>query len=418
MYPLPKYSYTMTVAADLRTQKEVYQLLYDAEGVIGKYLTPGGPASAPFSSYRNTETDRGSTGEWLEDEMEELLHGIAILHPSAVLEIRGQDENDQSYGFAKRFQGDFFQETKLQTIMPPFQEDRNVLFVDRYKMSTASLDSNKIQILCQEIERDNDIRTFEILAVSPFRDDLRKLMRALIAKDEYGYIANNGIEQDGPDYFRTKESDLSVGFVEYFITEEPVLSSSDVMSMLESAEYAATVHFPGNLKDILTSAIITTAIEEGYGSVDADKVVEAMMADKQFQAMVKTNWWGDKDILEGKVAACVAEDCSAFLSSLLDEQHDYFETVGAVPPFLFPDNLRDVLIDSIYDVGCKHRLPISEPAVAAERCMRNSEFRSAIRLVCCQLSHLDDGTDAYQTAAQICREFAEANMVPQETAEA
>lgn len=417
MYPLPQYSYTMTVAADLRTQEAIYQLLYDAEEVIGKYLTPDGPASAPFSSYRNLETDHGSTDEWLEDEMEELLHGIAIQYPSAVLEIWGQDENDQSYGFAKRFQGDLFQETKLQTIMPPFQENRNVPFADRHKASTAPLDPNKIQILCQELERDNDIRTFEILAVSPFRDDLRMLMRALIAKDEHGYIANNGIEQDEPDYFRTKESDYSVGFVEYFITEEPVLSSSDVMRMLESAEYAATIHFPGNLKDILTSAIITTAIEEGYGTVDADKVVEAMMADKQFQAMVKTIWWGDKDILEGRVAACVAEDCSAFLSSLLDEQRDYFETVGAVPPFLFPDNLRDILIDSIYDVGRKHRLPISEPAGAADRCMRNSEFRSAIRLVCCQLSHLDDGTDAYQAAAQICREFAEANMVPQENTE-
>lgn len=84
---------------------------------------------------------------------------------------------------------------------------------------------SQVSVLCEEYENDDGIREFSILGVSTDKNALRKLMEAKIEQDEYGFIAENGVDEHRNDHFITNFED---GFVEYYILDEAVLSRNEV----------------------------------------------------------------------------------------------------------------------------------------------------------------------------------------------
>ena len=109
--------------------------------------------------------------------------------------------------------------------------------VDEFMNSSTDLENKKrgtdekqVYCLCEEYEGDDGIREFQILATSSEKDGLRKLMEAKITADEYGMIAENGVDTHDADHFMTE---FDCGFVEYYILDQKVLSRDDLERMVQ-----------------------------------------------------------------------------------------------------------------------------------------------------------------------------------------
>ncbi len=102
-------------------------------------------------------------------------------------------------------------------------------------------EQSKVHLLCEELERDDAIREFRVLATSHDKDYLKKLLQAKVARDDYGFIAKNGVDEDSATHFSTEFND---GFVEYYILEEDVLSRDQLESLLQSPEYSLETPAP------------------------------------------------------------------------------------------------------------------------------------------------------------------------------
>ncbi len=403
------YTYNMTVEGSFSERLRVYELLSELPNVIGKeqdyYMYPEERAAeSTYSKY--TTADKTGVHGWDETEMEEMLHSIALQCPGAVITISGQNWDDKTYGFTKRFMGDFYQEKKLVTSMPPLIEGRDIPFDKRHEDPDRAYE-RRVHLLCEEYEGSDGIRSFTVLAIGEDKNALRKLMEAKVEKDEYGYIGEYGEAEYTPNHF---ESNYGDGFVEYYIFDEPIQTSEQLKELLNTKAYDNSFKYPENLKEILTSAINEFANKEGYGRVDSNVVSETMLYDPEFRAMVLKAYWGDLDIINDYCKDAAFSFCYNFLRTKVNNSPDFFEEIGAVPSFIPPDNLKDILIDSIYDVSRSLHFPVNTAEKQAESYMRNSNFRDAIRAHCNGVTTLLPHTPEYTAAASACYDFVDTNL--------
>lgn len=492
------YAYWLTVNGTSEEQKTVFEMLTEAE-IIGEYLEPDGPDSAPYSHYCYPE-DIGSGPEWYEKEMDDILHNIAVQVPNAILEIEAENVDNASIGFKKRFHGDLYQEVNLVVKMPPLLDGADIPFDQRnsnetirdkiirverrikvdemvnnlcyntdydllYAQKTALLDNlnhgtpipkealaglvefldhagdlgetlgrfqydgieppfpllpeyekkivvfppeqEKMCALCEEYEDDNGIREFRILATSRDEEGLRKLMQAKIEKDEYGIIAQNGIDENEANHFRTEYSE---GFIEYYITEEDVLTPEQIQTLLTTKEYDTTLHVPDGLEDLLGRVLAMIVTEKGYSEGDIDKGVQTLLADKLFQAELKdTHWFYFEKIANEQSAA---RTCDYFIRDQLKENPDYFSDLGIVPPFKAPENLSEALTDGIYDAAKFLQLKSIDVEDISASCLRNGKFRTEFteRFGTCE--RLDDAAMSQATA--FCFQFLADMLKPKQ----
>ena len=129
----------------------------------------------------------------------------------------------------------------------------------------ADLRSNKQPVfcLCETREEGDAIREFEILAISPDKDALKQLMKAKIAADEYGFSKENGVHYETEEYYSTNY-EAEVGFVEYAITEMPVLSREEIERMAPAKD--VTKHI-SEIKEgdwVLYDGFVYTATSDAY----------------------------------------------------------------------------------------------------------------------------------------------------------
>lgn len=267
----------------------------------------------------------------------------------------------------------------------------------------------KMFSLCEEKEGDDGIREFRILALSEDKEGLQWLMQAKIKKDEYGYINDKGIEDNEPCYFKTNYED---GFVEYYIAERKVLSREDIMELLQSEEYDPTFRGPENLQEVVFSAVTSYATCNGYRDLDARPVVDAMLSDKEFHAyLIREGWASDKVITDGRKLHAI-HDIHFYLDDLLDKHPTYFIETGGLPPFSIPDNLREMLIDSVYVVARDYHLPVSNADAMADQILHDPNFQSVCREAYADISHLSEGSDLYKAAAWSCYDYVLDAMLP------
>lgn len=235
------FSYWLNVEGSREDQEKVYQLLDTIEDkdwgapVLEEFLQPNSAdPEHPYASYCVHE-DRGTVSMWNQDCMDETLHSIAVQVPNAILEMEVIDEDDQSYGFMVRYHGDLYQKVYRETHQPPFDPDRNIPFDQRYNLDAyARKQEQTMYVLCEEYEDKDGIREFTILAMSEDKILLRELMQRKIEMDEYGFIADKGIFNESEDNFSTE---FNNGFVEYYISEQPVYSQAHRKELLASRAY-------------------------------------------------------------------------------------------------------------------------------------------------------------------------------------
>ena len=402
------YSYAMTVQGSLQEQLRVYELLMKA-GIIHQYLEPIGPDDAPYSQYFYPEA-HGSGPAWNEEEMEILLHDIALKVPNIVMTLDGENTDDRSVGFRKRFHGDLYQEKRRITTMPPLEEGRDLPFSERNSLKQVEPDAPmKIHFLCEEFEGEEAIREFRILAVAQNKDDLRLLLQAKVDQDEHGFIALNGVSEDGPDSFSTKYED---GIIKYYIEEASVLNTEQIKELLQTKGYETVFSYPDGFKALLMEEIRLCAEERGFGSVDAEKTANYMMGDKVFQALLKEAFWFSSETLDEKALPIIKNNLSASLSYSIRQDEDFFERIGAMPAFNGPANLKEILHNSIYDVARDYHLPVTQPNTLAESIFRNADFRRVFNKL--GPAPLQEGTDTYQDAVWSCYDFAQEKLLKHE----
>ncbi len=270
-------------------------------------------------------------------------------------------------------------------------------------------EDNGVYFLIEEREDDDLPRNMDVLAVSKDRDGLRKLMQAKIEKDEYGYIAENGISDESEDHFCTN---YEGGFVQYSISKHLVLSKEDIEQLLRTSEYDPVYHPPENLREILVSVINTYAQENGYLGIDAHPVADALLSDKLFHAFLINEYWSSDAVIPERSLQFVRGECTYYLSHLLKENPDYFVETGGLTPISVPDNLSDILFDSIYAVARDHRLPLKDPEGFIYRALLDPAFQSVCRSTFQGVPHLVVGSDLHQSALRRCYEYVSDRMLP------
>lgn len=403
------YTYTLTVEGGLPARLKVYELLSELPDIIGQdqdnYLYPDETVAENRYSKYNTAYKLGVYA-WDETEMEETLHSVAMQYPSATITITGQNCDDKSYGFTKRFRGEFYQEKKLVSYTPPLIEGGDIPFDKRHDEPDLPYE-RRVYLLCEEHEGSDGLRSFTILAMGEDKEALQKLLEAKVDKDEYGYIAEYGESESSPNRF---ESNYGDGYVEYYIIDEPIQTPEQLKALLSTKEYDNSFAYPENLKDILIKATEEFAEKKGYGKVNSEVVVETLFYDPEFRSMVMKAFWGDQNIINDYCMDAAFSSCYNHLKDKVYDSPDFFEEIGAVPSFTPPSNLKDIVIDSIYDVSKVLHLPVYLADELADIYMRNSDFRDAINTHCHGITTLEPNTFEYKAAVSICYDHVEMNL--------
>lgn len=250
---------------------------------------------------------------------------------------------------------------------------------DSAKDAPEQAEQPKMLMLCEEYENDDGIRSFTVLAVSEDEEMLQKLLAAKVEKDEYGFIAKNGIsEYDNPNHFLTEFQD---GFVEYYILEENVLSREQLQDLLQTKDYQKIHTYPDNFRDVLTNIVEVYTERNHYGHIDAEKAADALMNDDKFYAtIILDTWWANNRTLRPSDLKFAQSDISYYLSDLLSEKPDFFINCGAVARVEYPEGMQDLLVDCIYADAMKHRQPMDIDVAESlgARIMHNADFAKAV----------------------------------------
>jgi len=268
--------------------------------------------------------------------------------------------------------------------------------------------AQKVYLLCESVENQG-IRNFSILACSVDKESLRELLQAKVKKDEHNFLGSHGIEDNDPDSVSSVYDDE--GQVEYYITAADVLSREQTKALLQTPAYTDSFSYPAQLRNILLRQIRFFAEDENYGQINFEAIADHMMQDPSFRAMVKQAWWFDHDLSEQKQNAAGA-DCRSILTDFVWDEPDYFVRIGAIPPFNPPENLKDIVIDCIYDVCKANHLPVNKPNKTAAQIMRHSDFRDLFRKLFPNTAPLEAGSYDYLKAATYCTHFAKAFLAP------
>lgn len=243
------YNYNLTVYGRPEDLEKVHALLSESMDHEKKLLGDSGYLVLEEQTeewfYYETPDDAqygdgtAHTSEWEETSMENTLHDIALQVPDATVYVHAMNY-DETYGFNKRFMGDLFQEQRFESRIPDFEAGADVPFAERYAVHHTALSEpteapKKMYILCEEYEDDDGIRSFTIKGLSPDEDFLKEEMQRLIREDPYEAISEKGVDQDElrPTHFITNVSD---GYLEYYILEEPVIERSKNRSLASSNE--------------------------------------------------------------------------------------------------------------------------------------------------------------------------------------
>lgn len=273
----------------------------------------------------------------------------------------------------------------------------------------------KMFILCEEHEDDDAIREFSVLAVSEDEEMLQKLLAAKVKKDEYGLIAkDNGGEYDNPNHFVT-EYMYEVGFVEYYILEEDVLSKNQIQEMLQTKEYQKIRTYPDNFRDVLTNIVEVYAGNGHYGSINADKVADTLLNDDKFYATcIMDAWWANDRTLPPDHLKFAYAEISYYLSDVLSENPNFFVECDAAPRVEYPEGMQDLLVDCIYDDARTHRQSINIDVAKslATRIMNNADFAKAIGSTLANLEEQGRTCDAKDFRI-FCEEFVHHELFPE-----
>lgn len=286
---------------------------------------------------------------------------------------------------------------------------------DSAKDAPEQADQPKMLLLCEEYESEDGIREFTVLAVSEDEKMLQKLLAAKVEKDEYGFIAKNGIDDADPNYFCTEFQD---GFVKYYILEENVLSKEQIQEKLQTKEYQKIHTYPDNFREVLTDIVINFAKGNYYGHIDADKAADALLNDDKFYATcIMDAWWASKSTLRPDDLKFANTDVSYYLGNVLEENPRFFVDCGAVPNVEYPEGMQDLLVDCIYDLA-KAQRDSSISACAEEDAktfLLNADFAKAVGSGLSVLKEQGRPCDANVFRAY-CEEFVRRELSPEKPA--
>lgn len=261
----------------------------------------------------------------------------------------------------------------------------------------------KMYVFCEEHEGSDAIREFTIHAISRHEDELQKLLQAKVEQDPYGIIAKNGENDYGLNHFSSNFEER-VGIVEYYIVEESVLNKEQIQALLNSREYDTRFVCPNNLRDILKDTVSDYVQRKDIAGVDVEKATDYIMSNKKFHAMVKDEYWSHWDNIPDNRRDMVNRDIARFLREAVDEDPNLFETMEAIQIIKYPDNLKEILIDNIYEVSRELNLPVSNADEKAVELMRGVAFTEQFKHLD-GVDHLSEDSDAYQEAQWGCYDF-------------
>lgn len=390
------YSYWLTVDGTDEDRKAVFTELSKQEDVIGSLLVA---SDIPEFTQYEVPQNVGTVDERSEEEVDRIFHEVALAVPNAVLTLEAINEDRKLTAYIKRFYSDMYQETRPIITLPPLQEDKAVPFADRAKLQTEPV-HRKVFLLCEEFENADAIRTFTVLAASEDRGALRKLMRAKIAKDEHGVIADNGIREDAYDYFSSEYGNDSG--VEYYILEENIQTREQTLELLQTPEYSDAFIFPDNMRQILLGAVRAYTENENYGTLDNEKIADAIMADKSFHSVLKKSFWFNKSLIFETDLKKAEGLCYEFLGDKLAVDDRYFDKLGVIPVHSCPQNLKGLVIGSIYDVAKELHLPVLNAEEWAGRIIRNNDFLKEVATLSSGQQILQPDTDEYRNVSAAC----------------
>lgn len=401
------YTYDLTVSGSPEDLKKVNDLLL-ASGLVGNM------------PYALVQRRSGRDGEYTADsdlygpilsqtaeQADEVLHSVAVQVPTATLEVTAASL-DKAYGFTKRFHGDMYQESKMQSYLPPLQDGADIPFADRHNLPTVPKEPRQMFMLCEEYERGDALRQFEILATSADKDLLCKLLQAKVKMDEFGFIAQNGAEdefEEGDTSFSSIPSEYDQSYVSYYIVGKPELAKDDLQALMDSPEYNTAFQYPSNFREVLADLVEAYADNEELFVEDPGTVADRIMENKYFQALAKQECWGSGQLNDYRQSV-LKRDLNDFLDDIFDSDRKLFDSLlGVDTSNIYPDNLQAILVGSIYDVSRDLHLPVADAEKAAAEYMMHPNFESSIKSNTRGYNHLEKGSAKYEAVDDACYAF-------------
>ena len=134
------------------------------------------------------------------------------------------------------------------------------------------------------------------------------------------------------------------------------------------------------------------------------------MNDPKFHAFVKQVWWGDLDTIEHDTVRPAKSHIRQSVADYLDVDPSFFVRTGAISKDRIPENLKDILISSIYDVHRDYRLPVTNIDAQVEQLLSDPDFITNVVDPYRGYSHLMEGTEIHHDALQSCHAFIKSNL--------
>ena len=275
---------------------------------------------------------------------------------------------------------------------------------------TFESEPDKTYLLFEEYEHENESKDFTILAASRDRESLRALLKAKVEKDEFGYFQTNGISESGNDHCSTN---FESSFVSYYILEQDILTPEQTQALLKTPEYMDVFRYPDNFREVLLSDLQQLSGEEGYPNVIPERILDAVLNSKTFQAYIKDTWFAGKEHLDEQDTYAkrrAIELQRRFLYEQLEENPDWLSHIGAVESFHYPENLESVLHNAYYDVCRDHHLPVGNVSLEIEYIMRDPSFHQLFSEHC-EGDRLEEGADEYRNASARCYDYLQRKLL-------
>lgn len=235
----------------------------------------------------------------------------------------------------------------------------------------------KVYILSEETEDEFGIFNSDTLAMSHDKEVLRILLQAKLEKNEYGLFNLDDVEDRFNDIYESEYQE-GIGKVSYYISEEKVLNTEQIKAKLKESEYDTATKLPDNIRKFLKPYLLEEIEVRGLKLIDIDKALDTILTDYNFLSYVKREQLdGNYDLESYKNEYKQDKFIRAMHQFLINKENNWFVSMGSVEKPTFPQDMKKLVVEAIYEVGKKYLMPVYDVNKMAKNLMHTQAFIQA-----------------------------------------
>ena len=238
-------------------------------------------------------------------------------------------------------------------------------------------EQEKVYILSEETEDEYGIFNSDTLAMSHDKEALRTLLQAKLEKNEYGLFNPDDVVDRFNDIYES-EYEEGIGKVSYYISEEKVLNTEQIKAKLKESEYDTATKLPDNIRKFLKPYLLEEIEVRGLKLIDIDKALDTILTDYEFLSYVKREQLdGNYDLESYKNDYKQDKFIRVMHQFLMNKENNWFVSLGSAEKPIFPQDMKELVVEAIYEVSKKYLKPIYNVNKTAKNLMHTQDFIQA-----------------------------------------